>query len=68
MIPPVSWHLSQMVLTMSATYLAHLYILPSVVMVSTASSMSSLRLLPRPARVSVIVIILATICGVQVVI
>ena len=68
MIPPISWHLSQMVLTMSMTYSAHLYILPSMEMVLTASSMSNLRLLPRPARVSVIAIVLDTIYGVQVVI
>ena len=36
---------------------------PSVAMVSIASSMSNLRSLSRPARVSVISIILATICG-----
>ena len=35
---------------------------------STASSISNLRSLPRPASVSVIAMILATICGVRVVI
>ena len=68
MIPPISCHLSQMVLTMSVTFSSHLYILPSVAMVSTTSSMSNLRSLPRPARVSVIAMILATIYGVRVVI
>ena len=68
MIPPVSWHLSQMVLTMSVTYSSHLYIFPFVTMVSIASNMSNLRSLPRPTRVSVMVIILATISGVRAVI
>ena len=53
---------------MSATYSTHIYILPSVAIVSIASNMSNLRSLPRPARVSVIAIILATIYGIRVVI
>ena len=61
----VSWNFPQMFLIMSVTYSADLYIFSLVAMVSTASNISSLRSRPWPAIMSVIAMILATICAVR---